>query len=262
MNRIRRAYVEISFGQIHYRSLSGDGIPLVLLHQTPSSSVMYEHLMVALDGVCPTIALDTPGFGSSDALGDEVTIARYAHALYEALTALAVRECWVFGHHTGASIAVQMAYDHPQWVRKLALSGPPYFTSAEKIALKNSAPSSEMHPDGSHLAAMWQRIRGNNPDARLEISTRETLLGVQAVEHFAAAYRAVSEHDLERQLASLDCPVLVLAGEHDSLRANLEPAFAALRRGTMCVVAGADTYLCETQAETVAGVLRDYFMQQ
>jgi len=262
MNRIRRAYVETSFGQNHYRSLPGDGIPLVLLHQTPSSSAMYEHLMRALDGVFPTIALDTPGFGNSDALDGEVTIAHYAHTLYAALTALAVRECWVLGHHTGASIAVQMATDYPQWVRKLALSGPPYFTVAEKVALKNSAPSSEMQPDGSHLAAMWQRIRGNNPAAPLEISTRETLLAVQAVKPFAAAYRAVSEHNFEQQLAALDCPVLVLAGEHDSLRANLEPAYAALRRGAMRVIAGADTYLCETHAEILAGILREYFLQQ
>ena len=39
---LRKGYADTHFGQIHYRAAgSGSGLPLVLLHQTASDSVMY-----------------------------------------------------------------------------------------------------------------------------------------------------------------------------------------------------------------------------
>jgi haloalkane dehalogenase len=291
MNRIRRAYVDTAYGQIHYRSLAGDGIPLVLLHQIPSSSAMYERLMTELTGIFPIIALDTPGFGNSDRLPTApkpprwlqrrtptearilphlsrneknpeafISIAAYAKVLYEALNALNVRECWLFGHHTGAAIAVQMMYEYPHLARKVVLCGVPYLSSEQKTAWRINAPTFELREDGSHLLAMWLRIRGKSPDVPLELSERETLLGLQAAEQYASAYRAVSDHDFERQLAALACPVLVMAGEHDSLRASLEPAYAALKNGTVRMIEGADSYVCDRQADVVATILREYFL--
>lgn len=41
--KIRKAYVDINDGQLHYRYADGpDGTPLVFFHQTASSSAMYE----------------------------------------------------------------------------------------------------------------------------------------------------------------------------------------------------------------------------
>jgi pimeloyl-ACP methyl ester carboxylesterase len=261
MNRIRRAYAYTSRGHIHYRSSDGNGIPLVLLHQTPSSSVMYERLMEQLAGEFYTLAPDTPGFGGSDKCAP-VSIAAYAEALHEALTIIGVSECYLFGHHTGASIAVQIAHDHPDFVHKLALCGAPYLTREQKAALKASAPPFTLQEDGAHLLGMWQRIRGKSASASLALSQREMLLALQAEEQYAAAYGAVAEHDFEGQLVALQCPVLVMAGEHDSLRASLESAYAALQQGTMREIQRADTYVCDTHPQVIANILKDFFSTQ
>jgi len=57
---IRKGYVNTSGGQCHYRYIKGRGTPIVFLHQTPSSSLMFEKLMYALEGMnaVPLILLD------------------------------------------------------------------------------------------------------------------------------------------------------------------------------------------------------------
>ncbi|MBN8658688.1 MAG: hypothetical protein J0M11_23325, partial [Anaerolineae bacterium] len=66
MSIIRKGYAETSEGQVHYREVKhASGTPLVLLHQTASSGMMYEPLMTLLKDDFHTIALDNPGFGAS-----------------------------------------------------------------------------------------------------------------------------------------------------------------------------------------------------
>ncbi len=62
---INKAYVDISAGQIHYRVVTGSGIPLLFLHRTPASSATFEQMMIGMAGDRPIYALDTPGFGGS-----------------------------------------------------------------------------------------------------------------------------------------------------------------------------------------------------
>ena len=63
---IHKGYADTPDGQIHYRQLNQvDGTPLVLLHQTASSGMMFEALMTLLTDDFHTIAPDTPGFGAS-----------------------------------------------------------------------------------------------------------------------------------------------------------------------------------------------------
>ena len=262
---IRKGYVDTRFGQVHYRTtLPSPGdlserTPLVLLHQTASSSVMYEALMNTLAGEYACIAPDTPGFGESFTPSAAPTIALYAEALYDALSALKVRACWLFGHHTGASIAVQMAHDHPGFARRLILSGPPYLTVAQRAAFAANIHPIVPTPDGAHLLPLWQRIVGKEPDVPLALAHREFTLTLGAGDQYAAAYHAVFGHDLAAQLPSIACPVHVMGGEFDALRDCLQPAAAAARHGSMQLIPGAGTYVCERQTALVADVIRWFF---
>ena len=80
---MRRGYADTAVGQVHYRE-AGEGEVVVLLHQTASSSIMYYRVMPYLAGRFRVVAMDTPGFGNSDALagppGPEGFIAQYAQA--------------------------------------------------------------------------------------------------------------------------------------------------------------------------------------
>ena len=76
---MRRGYVDVEFGQLHYRE-SGEGPPLVLLHKTPSSSIQYSRVMPLLGERYRCIALDTPGFGMSDPFPSQPLMGDYGRA--------------------------------------------------------------------------------------------------------------------------------------------------------------------------------------
>ncbi|MDW8325273.1 MAG: alpha/beta hydrolase [Anaerolineales bacterium] len=252
---IRRGYADTPWGQVHYRTC-GAGRPLVLLHQTASSSAMYEALMPLLPG--RVLALDTPGFGQSFAPEEPLTIPFCAKVLRAALQELGVTECDLFGHHTGAAIAVEMAHSAPGFVGRLILSGPPLLSPEQKAMLKAGLKPFVIDEAGAHLTAVWERLRRRDPALPLEIVHRETLLTLTAGARALETYEAVFAQDFAGQLAALEIPVLVMAGEHDSLRASLEPAYALLRHGQRRVIPGGTTYVCDRQPQAVAEIIREF----
>ena len=262
MHGIVKGYVDTSAGQVHYRMTprGKGGLPLVLLHQTRSSSAMFEPLMAELAGEFWTLAPDTPGFGETFAPPSRPSIADYAQVLYDSLQAMGISECWLFGYHTGASIAVQMEYDHPGLARKLALLGPLYLTPAEMEARKAEVHPMVIQADGGHLMETWQHVRSRDAEAALALSHSETVLNLHAGERFHEAYLAVWEHDCASQMRSLTCPILLMAGEFQAALAGLESACAAVQNGTVRVIPKARNYVCQRQPEQIAAPLREFFV--
>lgn len=133
MSRVVRRYADTPEGQVHLRERPGDGPVVVLLHQTPSSSVMWEDVMAAYPPGPRIIAPDTPGFGASDppsALPAD-GLGYYARRLVGVLDALGVERADVAGHHTGAMIATELAVAAPERVRRLVLLGTVLVTPEE-----------------------------------------------------------------------------------------------------------------------------------
>jgi pimeloyl-ACP methyl ester carboxylesterase len=139
----------------------------------------------------------------------------------------------------------------------MVLCGPPLLSAETINKLRQSLPV--FSPTGDFVNATWQRIaKKHTGDDRL--TYREVILTLQAGEQAAYAYEAVFEQDFAGQLASLTCPILVLAGENDSLHAALEPSYQLLLNGQISVVPEANTYICDTHAAVVANHLRGFLI--
>ena len=126
MNRIRRRFADITDGQVHIRCAGPtDGAPLVMIHQSPGSSKQLEPLMTALatrGWIC--LAPDTAGNGDSDPLPmDQPEIPDLTQAAFAALSDIVDGPFDIYGSHTGASIAMEIAIAHPERVRSLTIEG-------------------------------------------------------------------------------------------------------------------------------------------
>jgi pimeloyl-ACP methyl ester carboxylesterase len=263
MQKITKGYVDTPWGQVHYRT-TGDltaGMPIVMLHQTASSSEMFEGLMRELSDEYVIFAPDTPGFGGSFHPHEKGSIPFYAKVLHAALNALEVERAWLFGHHTGATIAVQMMHDRPSFAPKLALSGPCLLSEQAAHDLAQSTQPMELRPDGSHFAQVWDRINKKDPGAPLALKYREAVLTLVAGTRWSEGYHAVFEHwaDFGRQLHVLAVPTLVFAGDKDTVFHLLEPSYRALKDGHKAVLHGQSTYSCDRAPKEVAQLLRDFF---
>lgn len=260
---VRRAYIEVNGLQLHYRYAGTVELPpLLLLHQSPSSSIMYEPLMAALADRFFLIAPDTPGFGNSDALPVErdVEIADYARLVHEFITALGIAPCGIFGHHTGAAIAVQLEHDYPGTAVAMALSGPTLLDVNQKHALPAMASPFALEESAEHLQAMWQRLRAKDNQAPLQLTQRELLLAFTCGNSYPASYAAVARQDFAGQLPAIACPVLVYAGDQDPLYGAVKPTLALLQHGVSATLPGGErTYVCERQVQLVAPLLANFF---
>ncbi|MBN96067.1 MAG: hypothetical protein CL928_18660 [Deltaproteobacteria bacterium] len=257
----RCSYVDTPDGQLHLRmaGLRTKAPPVVLLHQTASHSVMFEGVMEFLGSRYWCVAPDTPGYGNTPHPRGTGSIALYARVLRAALDALGIQRCWLFGHHTGASIAVQMATDDPTFAVRLALSGPPCLNREQIETLIPKAAPKRLEEDGSHFMAVWNRIRAKAPTADVALLHREAVSNLQVGPRYLEAYRAVFAQDFEGQLADLDVETLVMAGPDDTLRDSLEPAHEALQQGYLLELPRGGTYVCDTHPELIAGALSDFF---
>ncbi|MEH6609580.1 MAG: alpha/beta hydrolase [Halioglobus sp.] len=261
---IRRGYVTVAGLRMHYRAAGDISSPTLLcLHQSPSSSAMYEPLMNCLADEFHLLAPDTPGFGSSDRLAGNIgdlEIVDYANAMHEFLQQLDVERCFIFGHHTGAGIAVQLEHDFPGTAIAIALSGPTLLSDDQKENLPALASPIEIKSDGSHLQKMWQRISAKDPQAPAQLVQREVQAAFACGDSYQASYLAITRQAFAEQLPAIKCPTLVYAGDHDPLYRAVEPTLALLSRGERASLTGGErTYVCERQVKPVAALLKEFF---
>ena len=115
---MRRGYAETEVGQVHYVE-AGEDPPLILLHQTASSSVMWARALPYFSKRYHVVAMDTPGFGMSDHPSEQPTegIPYYSKAVIGLPDHLGYEQANIVGFHTGASIAVDVAAHSPERVK-------------------------------------------------------------------------------------------------------------------------------------------------
>ena len=125
---IKRAYCTGPEGQIHYRIAEpprASAAPLLCMHQSPHSGLIFEPLLRAMGADRRTIAPDTPGFGYSDPPAAPPEIADYAGAMIAVLDQLGIEQADVMGYHTGAATAAELALNYPKRVRHVVMVSAP-----------------------------------------------------------------------------------------------------------------------------------------
>ncbi|SCK60639.1 Pimeloyl-ACP methyl ester carboxylesterase [Variovorax sp. HW608] len=218
MNKIRRAFADLSPGQIHYAECGDREAPAVLLlHQSPRSWMEYREVLPLIGAQRRAIAMDTVGFGDSAAGDAPASIEQWARVACELLDTLQIAQVDVVGHHTGGVIAVELAAAFPQRVRGLVLSSTPYTNAAFRKARTGSPPIDEVaaSKDGSHLAALWQRRQGFYPPGRpemLEAFVRDALKASGSPED---GHRAVAAYRMEDRIRLVRQPTLLIRATDD-----------------------------------------------
>jgi pimeloyl-ACP methyl ester carboxylesterase len=160
MQDIQRGYISVGGRRVHYRR-AGNGPPLVMLHGSPGDSEMLVEEMSVAARRFTCFALDTPGFGGSDPLpGQVLTVRDLAQATAEAIEALRLTDCRVYGTHTGAAIAAELGVGWPERISGLVIEGLPIFTEAEiAVLFEGYFQPMVADPLGGHLTATWTRFR-------------------------------------------------------------------------------------------------------
>ena len=160
MTRVRRGFADIDEGQVHYHEAGAGGRPFVMIHGSPISSRTVLPFITRLAPSRRVIAPDTLGNGhSSPPAPEKPDIAYLADAHLRALDALGVRQFDLYGHHTGAKLAVEIAITHPDRVGKLIMDGSSVRAPDDREMLLSGIKPIEIDDDGTHLLRAWHMVR-------------------------------------------------------------------------------------------------------
>jgi pimeloyl-ACP methyl ester carboxylesterase len=218
---LRKDYADGPFGQIHFATC-GTGIPLLLLHQSPTDMVQFQRVMslLAAAGV-RAIAVDIPGFGTSDVPDHPPTIAEYAGIVPAVLDRLRLDTACVLGHHTGAVIATEAALQFPRRIDKVILHGPVPMTDAERAGWRSRMAREKewnLRWDGSHIAESWNvRFRAQKEWTDIEAFHGNFVHGLIAGRTVWYAHEAVMTYRHEEAMDRLKQPCLILANTGDAI---------------------------------------------
>ena len=260
MVAIRRGYVDSSVGQVHYR-YAGEGEPLLLLHQSATSSIVYEPIIQHLASNYSTVAMDTPGFGMTDYPQDRFTVPQYAEIVLEFLDALNISSTSIFGHHTGASIACEVAAIAPSRVNRLVLHGPPCVTLEEGREHLGRVTRLVLTEDGSYVQELWDYLlRETPPDKTLDVENlhNELVWRLKAGPRYIETYDAVFSYDMTSRLPRIEAPTLVLAAETDTVVRYVDRAHSLLKRSRKLIVPRATNFMMLQEPEKLAEIIRDF----
>lgn len=114
--------IELPNNEIYtYQEVKNNQPKLLLIHGNMTSSQHYDVLIEALKDDFHIIAPDLRGFGGSTYNEEINSLKDFSEDIYLFMNALGLEGLVVAGWSTGGGIAMQLAADHPNYVRKLIL---------------------------------------------------------------------------------------------------------------------------------------------
>ena len=259
--RLQRHDLPFDAGHVAWRRL-GDGPPLVLMHGGHGAWLHWARNIDALARHFSVWVVDLPGYGDSS-VPSAPTLESLVDATQQTLDALlgARTPIALAGFSFGGLVAAQLAARRGA-VRALALLGP-------------AGHGGPRRPQGELRS--WREAWAQRDDAALREVMRHNLqlhmLAGPADEEALAIHtqaclrtrfhsKSISRAGgLADTLRRLECPVLLLWGEHDvtATPATLAPALAAqCRNARVQIVPGAGHWVQYEAADPVNGLLSDW----
>jgi len=236
-------YADIADGRVHLRRAGKPGRrrPLLVFQSAPGSSAPLSGLIEGLATDREVIAPDYLGNGDSAKPRRKVDIALLARDARQLADRLGLEQFDLWGTHTGALVALELALSAPERVGRLVLEAPPLLPGDfSQDILANYLPALVPDKWGLHVQQAWNMRRdmflfwpwyrqqrdavrplGLPDDATLHDWTVGLLKSGQT---YDLSYRAAFEYDTAARLPRLTRPALICAGPADMLADGLDRA--------------------------------------
>ena len=215
--------------EIHYE-VTGSGPPVLLLHGLGSCGKDWELQVPALAARYTVITVDLRGHGESDKPKGPYTMSMLSADVVHVIETLGLGPLHVVGISLGGMVAFQLAVDAPALAKTLAVVNsapavvPDRFTTW--LALKARFWALSL----LGLERLGKKIAAVNFPGPEQAAMRQSLaarIAANDVAAYRATMRAIVGWTVEERLASIVCPVLVVAAEHDYTPIALKQAYAA-----------------------------------
>ena len=264
-HRVRREYVDLDHGQVHIRVVrprTPTHPPLVCLHMSPASGLVYENLLASLGTDRVAVAMDTPGFGASDPLPAHPSIGDYADAVAEVIAAMDLAvPVDLLGYHTGSLTSIELANRRPELVHRIVAVSMPVFTDDELAHLRQVYSKDPVFTEnGERLLERWRwfvdffRVGTDNT---VEDAARVFVARLSGGERHWWGHHAAFAYDVRGGLEALDKPILVINLD-DDLAVQTRRSGELLREGQLLEVPQWTHGFLDAHTEEAASLICDF----
>jgi pimeloyl-ACP methyl ester carboxylesterase len=194
--------------------------PVLLLHGVHGTAESWEGLISALNGALPCIGLDLRGHGESSWPADGYDVRTFADDVAAVAWEIGA-PIDIVGHGFGAAVALVLASQHPNVVRRLVISEPPFEDKGKGPVSRIITESPEEFPSWeAGRAYLAERMVGVSPET-IDRRTNERLKKGDDGKWRWRAYLPGQRKLLERPMKGLDlwqdaprvlAPTLVIRG--------------------------------------------------
>ena len=204
----------------------GSGPAVLLVHGFPLDRSMWQHQINAWSDRFRLIVPDLPGFGESQFMGDQWTLASMADELAGLLDHLQIPQITYCGLSMGGYIGWQFWQLHPQRFNRLIACNTRAAADTEIVRRARSMQAAMVLEQGiGNLAAeMIPRLFAfaDHPDRSRDyqqaISSVRNMIQNTDPKMIAAAQRAMAERpDATEWLPKIEIPILFVGGQYDQI---------------------------------------------
>ena len=256
--------------EIYYETAGSPEAPPLLLITGLTGYAKYWYLQIpAFQEDFYVIAFDNRGAGRSSQPGPGYSMVDMANDTAALLDALDISQTFVFGISMGGMIALNLAIQFPQKVKKLALGcttagGPSAVMPDEKVITAMTVPSSgDLRQD--FYNSLWFILAPDtieNDPQLVELLAKHAVKNPQTPIGFMGQFHAITTHDVAGALPDLSVPTLVMHGDLDVLVPLENGRFLAeqIPDAEFKIYPNTGHLFFVEQADSVNGDLREFFL--
>lgn len=215
-----------------YYEVYGEGQPLLLLHGNGGSIKTQKERIKYFSQYFKVIAIDSRAHGKSrDVPGNELTYRQMAKDTKVLMDSLQIKDTYIWGQSDGGILALLLAIDYPEKVSKIATFGANVFPGEEAI-----------------YGELVDMVKDT-----LKTTTNE---------HTRKLYNllAYQPHISDAELNSIQCPVLLMAGDRDAIKPeHTLHIFKEIPHSNMFIMPGATHFGAYQKPDLFNKVLLDFF---
>jgi pimeloyl-ACP methyl ester carboxylesterase len=220
---IERGLVNTAFGYIHYRAAGASGSEAIFLqHMNQQSSTVYLELMAELSPHLRVVAMDYPSHGDSDHVDVQPSISDYAQCVVAVADALGIPTFSALGEAAGAAVSIELAVRHPERINKVVLVNSPYYKDRHMAEARHGPLKSGLRPEDASGFPVTRTIEFllTNDAGHAPMSPTQSWMDrintaqMECGRHRWQALDALHAYDIGANLQNVQCPILLLIGEH------------------------------------------------
>jgi pimeloyl-ACP methyl ester carboxylesterase len=222
MMNIERGLVKSHLGYLHYRAAGTGSEAIFLQHMNQQSSTVYLELMAELAPHLRVVAMDYPSHGDSDHVDQQPTIGDYAQCVVAVADALDIPKFSALGEAAGAAVSIELAVRHAARINKVVLVNCPYYKDRNMAEARHGPLKSGLRPEdasGFPTTRTIEFLLTNDAGHAPMHPTQSWMDRINTAQIECGRYRwqaldALHAYDIGANLQQVQCPILLLIGEH------------------------------------------------